>query len=180
MFVFPVRFFEVFRIYIFQVTEIAGAFRVHAFVDNEVFALLLRRKGMPAVRAEQTKRSSHAIPGGECLPADLALVLSVAAVIIVDEMMGSTAERTNDIFRNGSAVSSLHRLDGFSVAPKVVLEEKLPVLFDKGFDMRQFIDFELLIFGRMGILIGPLLERDISADKVDQPAVLLVKMLNNR
>ena len=74
---------------------------------------------------------------------------------------------------NGPAVSSLHRLDGFSVAPKIVLEEKLPVLFDKGFDTRQFIDFELLIFGRMGILIGPLLKRDISADKVYQPAVLL-------
>ena len=81
MFVFPVRFFEVFRIYIFQVTEIAGAFRVHAFVDNEVFALLLRRKGMPAVRAQQTKRSSHEITGGECLPADLALILALAALL---------------------------------------------------------------------------------------------------
>ena len=180
MFVFPVRFFEVFLIYIFQVTEIVGAFQVHTFVDNEVFALLLRRKGMPAVRAQQTKRSSHEITGGECLPADLALILALAAVIIVNEMMWGTAERADDIFRDGPAVSSLHRLDGFFVAPKVVLEEKLPVLFDEGFDMRQFIDFELLIFGRMGILIGPLLERDISADKVDQPAVLLVKMLNNR
>lgn len=180
MFVFPVRFFEVFLIYIFQVMEIVGAFRVHAFVDNEVFALLLRRKGMPTVRAQQTKRSSHEVAGGECLPAYLALILAFAAIIIVDEVMGSTAERTNDIFRNGSAISSLHRLYGFSVAPKVVFEEKLPVLFDKGFDTRQFIDFELLIFGRMGILIGPLLKRDISADKVDQPAVLLVKMLNNR
>lgn len=173
MFVFPVRFLEVFFIYISQVMEIVGAFRVHAFVEDELSAVLLSCKGMPAVRAEQTKRSSHAIPGGECLPADLALVLSVAAVIIVDEVMRGTAKRAGDIFRNGPAISSLHRLDGFSVAPAVVFEEKLPVLFDKGLDTRKFIDFELLIFGGMGIIIGPLLKRDISADKADQPAVLL-------
>lgn len=173
MFIFSVRFFDIFLICIFQVMEIVGAFRVHAFVDNEVFTFLLRRKGMPAVRAQQTKRSSHEVTGGECLPADLTQILAIAAVIIVDEMMWGTAERTDDVFWDGPAVSSLHRLDGFSVAPKIVLEEKLPVLFDKGFDTRQFIDFELLIFGRMGILIGPLLKRDISADKVYQPAVLL-------
>ena len=92
MFIFPVRFFEVFLIYIFQVMEIVGAFGVHTFVKDELFAVLLSRKGMPAVRAEQTKRSSHKIPGGEGLPADLALVLSVAAVIIVDEVMRGTAK----------------------------------------------------------------------------------------
>jgi hypothetical protein len=32
----------------------------------------------------------------------------------------------------------------------------------------------------MGILISPLLKRDISADKIDEPAILLVKILNNR
>jgi hypothetical protein len=32
----------------------------------------------------------------------------------------------------------------------------------------------------MGIIKGPLFQRDVSADKVDQPAVLLVKRLNER
>lgn len=36
----------------------------------------------------------------------------------------------------------------------------------EGLDDRKLINFEFLIFGRVGILIGPLLERDISADKV--------------
>ena len=43
-----------------------------------------------------------------------------------------------------------------------------------------FINFELLVFEGMGIVKSPLLERDISTDKVNQPAVLLVKILNYR
>lgn len=180
MFVFPVRFSEVLLINICQVMEIVGAFGVHTFVNDEVPAVLFGCKGFSTVRAQQTKRSSDEIAGGKSLPADLAQVLTITAVIIVDEVMWGTAERTDDVLREGSAISSLHRLDGLSVAPKIVFEEKLPVLFDKGFDTRKFIDFELLVFRRMGILIGPLLKRDISADKVYQPAVLLIKILNYR
>ena len=44
-------------------------------------------------------------------------------------------------------------------------------------NLRQLIDLELLILGRMGIVEGSLLERDISADKIDQPAVLLIKLM---
>ena len=44
-------------------------------------------------------------------------------------------------------------------------------------NLRQLIDLELLILGGMGIVEGPLLEWDISADKVDQPAVLLIKLV---
>ena len=43
--------------------------------------------------------------------------------------------------------------------------------------LTELIDLELLILGGMGIVEGPLLERDISADKVDQPAVLLIKLM---
>ena len=35
-------------------------------------------------------------------------------------------------------------------------------------NLRELIDLELLILGGMGIVEGPLLERDISADKIDQ------------
>jgi hypothetical protein len=44
-------------------------------------------------------------------------------------------------------------------------------------NLRELIDLELLILGGMGIVEGPLLERDISTDKVDQPAVLLIKLM---
>ena len=52
------------------------------------------------------------------------------------------------------------------IFPLIVFKEKLPILFDKSFDNRKFIHFELLIFGRMGIIECPLFERDISADKI--------------
>ena len=44
-------------------------------------------------------------------------------------------------------------------------------------DLWQLVHLELLILGGMGIVEGPLLKRDISADKVDQPAVLLIKLV---
>lgn len=114
------------------------------------------------------------------MSADLALVLSVAAVVIVDKVMRSTAQRADNIFRNGFTIPALDWLDGFAVSPQIVFEEKLPVLFDKGPDAREFVNLKLLILWRVGIVIGPLLEWYISTDKGDQPAVLLVKMLNNR
>ena len=39
------------------------------------------------------------------------------------------------------------------------------------------IHFEFLIFRGMGIVESPLFERDISADKVNQPAVLQIKLM---
>ena len=47
-------------------------------------------------------------------------------------------------------------------------------------DFWKFVHFELLIFWRMGIIESPLLKRDISANKVNKPAVLLIKILNYR
>ena len=58
-------------------------------------------------------------------------------------------------------------------------ETPVPLMLDD-LDFWKFVHFELLIFWRMGIIESPLLERDISADKVYQPAVLLVKILNYR
>jgi hypothetical protein len=46
-------------------------------------------------------------------------------------------------------------------------------------DFGQFIHLELLVPGRMGIIKSPLLERDISAENTDQPAVLLIKLMDN-
>ena len=61
----------------------------------------------------------------------------------------------------------------------IVFEEKLPVLSDKGFDDRKFINFKFLVFGGMGLIKGPLFKRDISADKVEQPAIHMIKVLTN-
>ena len=50
----------------------------------------------------------------------------------------------------------------------------------KSFDGRKFINLEFLVLRRMGIIKSPLFERNVSADKVNKPAVLLVKILNYR
>ena len=43
---------------------------------------------------------------------------------------------------------------------------------------REFIGSEFVVFRGMGIIKSPLFERDIFADKSNEPAVLLVKKLN--
>jgi hypothetical protein len=42
---------------------------------------------------------------------------------------------------------------------------------------RKPVYLELLVLGRMGIVEGPLPERDISAENGDKPAVLLIKVV---
>jgi hypothetical protein len=74
----------------------------------------------------------------------------------------------------------LYGFDRLTVLPGVIAVEILPVpilmVID---DLRKLIDFELLILGGMGIVISPLFKWDVSTDKVNQPAVLLIKILND-
>jgi len=100
------------------------------------------------------------------LATDFALILSIAAVIVIDILMRGTANRTHDIRRNDPAITSLDWSEFFLVSPEIVFEKEAVVLLMKGFDDRKLIDFEFLVLWRMGIVIGPLFERDISADKV--------------
>ena len=69
--------------------------------------------------------------------------------------------------------------DLFAIAFFDIGDELLisPALAEVG-DERELVNLELLVFRGMGIIESPLFEWDISADEVDQPAVLLVKVLN--
>ena len=89
-------------------------------------------------------------------------------------MMGSTTKWAYGIFGNRFTITTLNFLYRFSVFPLIVFEKELPILFDKGFDNRELIDFVLLILWRMGIIESPLFERDISIDKVNKPANLFL------
>ena len=80
--------------------------------------------------------------------------------------MGGTTEGADGIFRNGFTIAPLNRRHSFTIAPGVVLQKELPVLFDKRFDDRELIHFELLVFRRVRVIKSPLLERDVSADKI--------------
>ena len=83
------------------------------------------------------------------------------------------------MFRDVTFLTAGNRLDLNIVAVFKVRNKKLPVpfmLYD--LDFREFVHFELLVFWGMGIIKSPLFERDISANKVNLPAVLAIKVLN--
>ena len=178
VFVFPIVIFQVSSVHFLEVVEIVGAFRVDAFVEDEMLTVFLWGEGMAAVGTHEPDRGSDLPAGDECLSTDLALILSVAAVVVIDIQVGSPAERAEGIFGNGLAVTALDRFDGLAVLPLVVFKEELPVLLDERLDDGQFVDGEFLVFWGMGVVESPLSERDVSADKLDQPAVLLIKVLN--
>ena len=92
--------------------------------------------------------------------------------------MRCIAGRAGTFFRDIAFRAAADRLDRFSVLPGIVLVEIHPVpLLVMVDDPGELIHLELLVLGRMGIVESPLLERDISADEVDQPAVLLIKLM---
>ena len=154
---------------------------IDAFMDTEVFAVFDRLECMPAVRALELERGNHFFSGHKGLSADLALKLSAAAGVIVDMLVWCTAERAYGI-RGNRARFAFVRLDwfyGFAVAETVVLVPEQPVLLDERLDNRQLIRKELLIFWAVEFIMSPLFERDISADKKNKPADLLILFLNN-
>ena len=77
-------------------------------------------------------------------------------------------------FRAAPDGADLLAIAFFVVGDKFFISPVLPEVSDQ----RKLVDLELLVFGGMGIIKGPLLEWNVSADKHDQPAVLLVKVLN--
>jgi hypothetical protein len=101
------------------------------------------------------------------------------SVIPHQVLEGSVTRQTFAIFRDITFTMSEDGFDGFIVPMLIVGNKILPIPFlFIGYDFGKFINFKLLVFGRMGIIESPLLERNIFADKVDQPAIHLIKVLN--
>ena len=72
------------------------------------------------------------------------------------------------------------RFNSLTITLGIVTVEILPVpilvIVD---DPWKLINLELLILGGMGIIEGPLFKRNKSTDKVDQPTILLVKIVDD-
>ena len=116
--------------------------------------------------------------GREKCTADLAHQLTGFAVVTVQVRLRSLTGRAGTFFRNVAFGTALYRSDRLSVFPCVVTVKILPVpVLVMVNDLWQLVHLELLVLGGMGIIEGPLFERNISADKVDQPAVLLIKQM---
>ena len=116
---------------------------------DEMLTVLFSFQGVAAVRAEETHWSCYIFSGTEGLTADFTLILTIAAVIIVNIMMWSSTERADGVFRNSFSIATLDRVKGFTVFPFVVFKKKSPVLFDERFYDWELIDFEFFVLGRM-------------------------------
>lgn len=117
----------------------------------------------------------------ETVIANLAEELAFIAIVLVKIDHRSPASRAADVLGDVTCPATLDRLKFFTVLPAIVLQKILPVpaLWGRAdiAEDRRFIDPVFLVFGRMGIIKGPLFERDISADKRDQPAILLIELV---
>lgn len=166
---------------LFKIPFVVRAVVIDTFMDTEMFPVFDRLKGMAAVRALKFKRSSHLFAIDKGLAADLALKLATAASIIVDVLMWCTTERAYGIHRNitGFAFLRLNWFYSLAIAEAVVFIPELPVLFDEWFDNGQLIGKEFLVLGAVEVIMSPLLERDVSADKENKPGNLFVLFLND-
>ena len=158
--------------------QIEGALRVDAFVDAEELPVLFWDKGVPTIRTHETDRRGNNLPRDERLATDLALVLSVAAIVIIEIVVRSATEGTDNISRDGFAVTALDGSDGFAILPEIVLEEELPVLFDEWLNDGKTVGSEFLVLRRVRVLKSPLLEGDISAKQIQEPANRFILFLN--
>ena len=111
---------------------------------------------MSTVGADKTNRSGDKVPGNDGLSADFTLVLAIAAVVIIEIVMRGTAERF----------------------PEIVFKKELPVLLNEGLDNRETVSGKFLVIRGMGVIEGPLLERNESTDQIQEPANRFILFLN--
>lgn len=181
IFVLTVILFEVLLIHLFQVVEVVGAFGIDTLVDDKVFPVFFGNEGISTVRAAQLHGREAAFSWRKPGRTDLTEELSFGAVIPIKERLwGITAWAGAAVrgiaFRAAADGPDLFVITFFEVGDEFFVS---PVLAEIG-DQREFIDLEFLVLWGMGIVKSPLLEGNISADEIDQPAVLLIKILNYR
>ena len=105
--------------------------------------------------------------------------LPFGAVVFVEKWHRSVTAGTGAVLRDIAFRAAVHGPDLLPIACFNIRDELLisPALTEVS-DKRQLVCLEFLVLGGMGIIKSPLPEGDVSADKHDQPAVLLVKVLN--
>jgi hypothetical protein len=144
-----------------KVLEVIGAVIIYTFVNDEELAVLLWKKSMPTVRTFKVKRLSHMLSSNEGLTADLALKLTISAVVVVKIMMWCTTYRTNGIDWNGFAVASLDSLERFSVFKLKFSQKLTPVLFLELKNNGKDVGLEFLVLWGMDLIMSPLFKRYI-------------------
>ena len=112
--------------------------------------------------------------------ADLAQELAFGTVVAVEVLGRSVTAGAVRIGRDPAFAAPADRLQFTPVVRALVFApEVLPVLFLQGDDPWELIRFELLVLWGMCLIISPLLERDVSADKTEEPALLVIKIIDD-
>ena len=91
---------------------------------------------------------------------------------------GRIAARTGAVIRDVAFFAAGDRFNLFAITPFQVWDLILVIPFFVINDSGEPVHFEFLVFWRMGIVMCPLSEWDVSADKQDEPAVHRIKVLN--
>ena len=159
--------------------EIIGAFGIDTLMYDKVLAVFLWDQSIATVRAAQFHRGESTFIRGESRITDLTEELSLGTVVFVQKRFRCITTGTGAGVRDITFGSAADRTDLFAIAFFVVRDEIFisPVLTEIS-DQRKLINFELLVFGGMGIIKSPLLKGNISADKVEKPADLFMLVLN--
>ena len=99
--------------------------------------------------------------------ADFAAELSDFSVVAIEIRFWRATGRTAAVIGDVAGFAPGNRSDLFTVAMFQVRDEELPVPFMlMELDCGKFINLEFLVFRRMGVIKSPLLEWNISADKI--------------
>ena len=90
VFIFTIVFLKMFFVHLFEVVQIVRAFRIYTFMNAEKFTVFLSNKGVTTVRAGETNGYSDNVSRAESLSTNLALILPVTAIIIVNKVVRSS------------------------------------------------------------------------------------------
>ena len=163
----------------FEIVKIIRTFRIYAFMYNEVPSFFSGNKGVAAMGTAKLHRRKAAVLRRKSGSTNFTEELPFGTIVFVKEWFGSITARAGTGIRDVAFRAATDRSDLLTIAFFVVRDEFFvsPALAEIC-DQRKLINFELLVLWRVGIIESPLLKRDISANKVNQPAVLLIKVLN--
>lgn len=121
---------------------------------------------MSTVRTKQMELGNILFAIMKCTVTNLTLILTIAAVIVIDILMWSVAKWANNSFGNIPAVTAIDRLDGFAISFTVVFDKESIILFDRFKDYGKLINLKLLILRRLRIVKSKLLKGNKSANKI--------------
>ena len=168
VFILSVVLLQILLINFLQVAEIIRTLVIHAFMEDEVFPFFFSHQSFPAMRAAKSERFRKAVFfRGEVGAADLTAKLSGFAIIAVEIRFRCAAGRTAAVIGDIAGFPPGNRTNLLAITVFKVRNQELPVpLMLMELDPGEFIDFKLLVFRGMGIIKCPLLEWDVSADKI--------------